>query len=376
MTEKNCNLIFTGRLVEGMTLNQVHENLAKVYKTDIEKVKKVFSGEGAVIKKDVDEQMALKMQKTILNAGAHCEIKPIETVNTMEPDIHNAPMPTPERTVNPYAAPKSDVRPVHTDDDFFSGPYKRPASHGASWIFHALSLFLKRPFTWILSMVVYILIAIIVMIIPFLGAFIQNLLNPVYQAGFCIGAKNLDENDELSVGCVFQGFKNNFGQLILLGLLLLGTIIVIVAIAAITMKSAYGFDFSSFQSQMANPAQSISFVIYFTLFMMGLFIPIMMCYWFSPALIAINNKSVFEAIALSFKAALRNILPFIVFVLVFIGVTLLIGMAFGILVVLFARSGGIGVVIPILFYFFILFSIGPIMMLTMYTSYKDIFYKN
>jgi uncharacterized membrane protein len=46
---------------------------------------------------------------------------------------------------------------------------------------------------------------------------------------------------------------------------------------------------------------------------MLLFIPLLMAFWFAPALVVHNEVPAFEAMKLSFIGCLRNIMPFLVY---------------------------------------------------------------
>ena len=52
------------------------------------------------------------------------------------------------------------------------------------------------------------------------------------------------------------------------------------------------------------------------LIVLGLSIPLMMAYWFAPALVALNGFAAFDAMKTSFSACLKNIVPFLVYGLV------------------------------------------------------------
>jgi uncharacterized membrane protein len=77
----------------------------------------------------------------------------------------------------------------------------------------------------------------------------------------------------------------------------------------------------------------------------------MMLTWFAPVLIIRHDVNVWQAMVLSFKGCLRNLLPFLMFSLIFLGLFIiaLIPLFLGLLVV------------------------APLFMLTFYTAYKDIY---
>ncbi|MDY6904654.1 MAG: BPSS1780 family membrane protein [Thermodesulfobacteriota bacterium] len=395
MSEDNCSLLFTGKIVDGMTMDTVHENLAALFKTDLEKIKKIFAADGAVVKKNTSRQTCQKMQQRILEAGAICKIEPEATEGAEDTEAMDAapasepaadtPPPTPETrpAANPYAAPTADLKKgTRHDSDRFIDPQRRPASHGASWFFQGVSLFFKRPFTWILTMICYCLVMLI-QLIPFLGAIVISLVNPVFLGGIMIGARDLDKHNTLSVGHLFKGFKNNFGPLLLLGLLLLGVSAIVFIIGFGSIFATMGMSFMDFQSQSPAAPPNPLMIILMMLIIFSLFIPIMMAFWFAPALIVINHKTTFEAIALSFRACLKNILSFLVYGLVSLGVFTAVMVVISMIMGIFMATaisgnggnlGGFAMVVPFLVMLPFMISILPIFMLSIYTSYKDIFY--
>jgi uncharacterized membrane protein len=80
-------------------------------------------------------------------------------------------------------------------------------------------------------------------------------------------------------------------------------------------------------------------------------IPVMMMVWFAPALIVINKMPLFKAMAMSFKACLVNMLPFLIYSIVM-----------GILFCIASIPLGLGFLVMI-----------PVMYASIFTSYRDIF---
>jgi len=343
MSEENCRLIFTGRIVDGMSLESVHENLSKIFKTDIEKIKQKFSYERSLIKKQLDAATCRKMQKRLLEAGAICDI---ESDTAKEPlhqasSGHDAPQgqaPT-EPAANPYAAPRAELKQGGRPGTHgFMDPLKKPAGRGAAWLFQAIALFLKSPFAWILTIICFFLIGLIQMI-PVIGPIAMSLLGPVFIAGLVLGARELDESDSFRVGCLFQGFKQGFGQLLLLGLIFLAATTVAVLVSLAVSFAFAGISLANLQAQAAQGFPPMAALL-MVLLVLAAFVPVMMGYWFAPALIAINEKPVFAAIALSFRACLRNIFPFLIYSLVVLGVGIVAALLMGALFAVFAAVGG------------------------------------
>lgn len=383
MGEKNCTLIFTGQIDEGKNLEDVHQKLAEVFKTDIERIRRMFSGKRSIIKKNADQATCIKMQQLIESAGAICVIESDESFvpeETVAPESEASapgppPVPEPAPKANPYAAPQAQLRTEEKLARGFGDPQNKPAGNGASWVMSGISLYLKRPFKWLGIILVYFLINGMIQIVPFIGAIVQSLLNPVFAGGLMVGSRDFDETGELPLDCLFRGFKNSFWQLVLLGLVLLLGILVI---AVFTLVIGFiGLDLANFENQMVDGTPPVlSFVIMF-LIMSALMIPLMMWYWFAPALIVINGKSVFEAMGLSFKACMRNVLPFLVYGIVGLVVMAVVFIVAAMITAIFGGFDGRGpaMILPIIVFIFLGLSIMPVVLLSIYTSYKDIFYK-
>jgi len=110
----------------------VHQNLAALDRADIEKIRRMFSGE----------------RRVVLKRDAGLKEDPAENA---------AASPGQEEPAgNPYAAPRAELQPAAAcgSEDFID-PQRRPASRGASWFFQAVSLFLKSPFVWMLTMICF-----------------------------------------------------------------------------------------------------------------------------------------------------------------------------------------------------------------------------
>jgi len=82
-----------------------------------------------------------------------------------------------------------------------------------------------------------------------------------------------------------------------------------------------------------------------------LIMPVLMAYWFAPVLAGLHNLSAVEAMKLSFAACLKNMLPF-----------LLYGLIFMVLLIIAIIPFGLGLIVVV-----------PMMMTSLYSSYADVF---
>jgi len=75
MSDDVYEVAFSGQIAEGADLVQVKSKVGQMFKADAAKLEHLFSGKRVVIKKNIDQQTAMKYQTALNNAGALCEIK-------------------------------------------------------------------------------------------------------------------------------------------------------------------------------------------------------------------------------------------------------------------------------------------------------------
>lgn len=70
MSQNTFEVVFSGKLVEGAAPQKVKANVAALFKVEVAKVERLFSGATVSIKKGVDEVTAKKYQLALYKAGA------------------------------------------------------------------------------------------------------------------------------------------------------------------------------------------------------------------------------------------------------------------------------------------------------------------
>jgi len=259
--------------------------------------------------------------------------------------------------INPYRAPEShvaDVAVTRDDSGFIARGRAVDAGHGWEWIARGFGLFKRQPAMWIGILVVLVVIFFLMALVPLLGPLATMLLSPVFGAGIIIGCKALDEGGALEFSHLFAGFKRNTGNLIVTGLLYMAALF----ITAIPVMAIVGMTFLKVLTGMGgDPAtmvgQSLGTFVIGWLLWMALLVPVLMAYWFAPTLVALHDVAPVEAMKTSFFACLKNIIPFLLY-----GVILLV------LSVLAAIPFGLGFLI-----------LGPVIVASIYTAYRDIFFE-
>lgn len=76
MPKPTYDVIFSGKLMEGVIPEKAKQQISNIFKTDNNQLNQLFSGKAIIIKSDVDEETAAKYRVAFRKAGALLEIKP------------------------------------------------------------------------------------------------------------------------------------------------------------------------------------------------------------------------------------------------------------------------------------------------------------
>lgn len=253
---------------------------------------------------------------------------------------------------NPYAVPQSTVAD-HADagsGEFLNRPRQVPAANGTRWIADAWNLFRESVLTWYLVLLVFIGIGFAVSLLPVVGRFAPGLIGPFVVALVAFLAADIRSGRGADIGRAFNALARPAPQLALLGGLALAANALIAVVAYVIFFGPGGVRIAL---GLALPTLDIRLALAF-LVILALTIPVAMALYFAPILIALHDRDVPTALRTSVEACARNWVPFLLFGLAALGL--------GIVAVL---PLGLGLLVAI-----------PVMMLTGYTSYRDIFFED
>jgi uncharacterized membrane protein len=266
---------------------------------------------------------------------------------------------TSDQDRNPYAAPVATVADVdHASGNFSATGRIVSAGQGSRWLGAAWDLFKQQPGMWIVFWIVYFVITAVVSVVPLVN-FLNSLIAPVFMAGWMIAARDVEEGQRLELGTLFAGFKTEMGNLVLLGVLYLAAIIVVVFVVGVL--AAIGVGMLGIGGALAGGGAgalaaltggALIFVVLGALLVVALTLPLAAAMWFAPALVVLNQIKPLDAMKASFGASLRNFLPMLVY---------------GLLLLVFAIVAAIPLFLGYLVFL-------PLVFLSIYTSYRDIFY--
>ena len=251
---------------------------------------------------------------------------------------------------NPYASPNANVAEegAAAMGNLIENGRAVDAGRGSAWIGEGFEIFKKAPGMWVAITLIFFIGVLVVSAVPVLGGLAVNLLMPVFTAGLLLGCRKVEEGEPLEVGQLFEGFKENVGQLVLVGLIYMVGIVVIVGVVfVIGGAGMFGMAFGG----RAGGAAAVGMFLIALLIGMALMVPLAMAVWYAPALVVFHQQDAVAAVKQSFFACLKNIVPFLIWgVIVFV------------LAIVASIPAGLGWLV-----------LWPVMIGSLYVSYKEIF---
>ena len=80
MSEQKFQVVVNGTLTKGAQLDQTKQNIAKLFKTSLDKVEPMFSGKTLAVKKGLDEATAQKYKAAIVKSGLAAGVVAMDTI--------------------------------------------------------------------------------------------------------------------------------------------------------------------------------------------------------------------------------------------------------------------------------------------------------
>src|SRR5262245_4384077 len=224
---------------------------------------------------------------------------------------------------------------------------------GVAWWTDAWALFMKNAVIWVVLGLVLFIILLVLAFIPIVGQLASALLLPVFAGSWMLAAQKLEGGGTVEIGDLFSAFKGEkVTPLVIVGALFLAMAVVIVLVMSVlgfggAMGMMAGGAMGSSKGMMAGLGVGmLGMLVGFLLFML-----VSMAFWFAPALVTLRGVAPIDSLRLSFAASLKNIVPFFLWGLIYIIASIVASIPLG-----------LGWLV-----------LGPVLMLTMYVSYKDVF---
>lgn len=193
------------------------------------------------------------------------------------------------------------------------------ASRGWIWVKQGYQLIMRNPLMAVSLALIGMLAVFIALIVPLFGPLAAVLLMPVLLAGYMRVCRALEEDEEVELPFLFDGFRRETGQLIALGgfamLGLLAASIIMIFIGGEALKTLLE------QFQTANDPQALvesmwasgSGVALSLLVGFSLVFVLMMALQFAPMLVFFSGVPAVTALRASLAGTLRNIIPYTIY---------------------------------------------------------------
>ena len=247
-----------------------------------------------------------------------------------------------------------------------------PPSHGKKWLIDAWELFKLSPWAWIGSVFAMFMILIVLLVIPVVGLF-ATVASSIFLGGLMLGCLAQKKRQPFNISYLFKGFEVETANLMLAGLLYLGGT-VFCSMLAFWFSSLLGFEVLEVNPQEVMSGtfdiqaymQSLLMPL---LFMLLFLLPLLMAFWFAPALIVFKKAKPIEAFKLSFKACNQNMIAFLLYGLygfVSLVILTLFTQTFAMLLPLIAMPINLILNMALL----------AVIVISIFTSFEDIFGEN
>ncbi|MBS1189824.1 MAG: putative transrane protein [Rhodocyclaceae bacterium] len=217
------------------------------------------------------------------------------------------------------------------------------------WLRQGWALFAANPGVWIGCAVLTLVILFALSIVPLVGQLASQLLLPVLGAGLLQLCRRQSEGATPEIADLFIGFKENTGNLIMVGVIYAVAIFAIGVLVAVVVGG--GIAGGVVKGSVMGFGLMFGGFLLGALLILVLATPVFMAVWFAPALVFFNLMTPMDAMRASFYACLKNWLPFLVY-----GVILIVLFFFSALLL------GLGFLVLI-----------PVLSGALYASYRDVF---
>lgn len=263
---------------------------------------------------------------------------------------------------NPYRPPSATVADVAgpAADLAFAAPGAVvDAGRGVSWIGEGWDLFKAAPLLWIVAMIIVLAINMLLgaVVGERLNSIVSVLIGPFISAGMLAFAHGIARGEPADLGKLFIGLREKTGPLLAVAgiyLLLVAGLFIVFGFALVLMIGGFAGLASSDPGALlgALAGGGLMGVLLLVPLFVGLLFLVVAAYWFAPGLVLFAGLDAWTAMKESFRACLRNWLPFLVYSIM--GFLVLMG---GLLLLL------IGMFVVSL----------PVLMASYYSSFRDIF---
>ncbi len=208
-------------------------------------------------------------------------------------------------------------------------PQQVELGEGLSWYTCGWQLFQRYPVLWILIFLILALLNLMLALIPVVGQLALVLVGPVFLGGLYHAAKTVEDGGRLAIKMLFSGFgdKPKTSSLLILGAMMLAATIVLTLIAASLLGGSLMTGYVSGSDVAAKISAGVGTILglLVLLSLEGLFIMVMV---YAVPLVMLDDVTPIDAVKSSFNACLINIVPFLLFGVIYLVLAFLAAIPF------------------------------------------------
>ena len=243
-----------------------------------------------------------------------------------------------------------------------------PAARGARWIGEGWQMFRAAPLGWLALVFAYLFGTQVVALVPLVGMVAALIAVPGLTVGMMGAARAASRGGALRVAMLLDGFRDGWRVQLVLGAVYLACSMAVFAGLSLadeggTLRAAMS---GRADAEMPQTDDWLRAALVFA----ALYLPVMMMFWFAPALAAWHAAGAAKALFFSFFACLMNWRAFLAYGAVTLLAVVAVPLAALSLVVALA-GGARPQLAPLMLPLVVL--ILPTLFASFYASYRDVF---
>ena len=182
-----------------------------------------------------------------------------------------------------------------------------PALHGALWVAHGYRVFKAYPFAWLALCPAVWVVLLASMFIPFAGPVIGLILMPALTAGLMLAASEAQHGRMPGPAAVLVPARANSRAFLQLGFSYAALVFAVMLLGLwMAGPKAAGVPAPGTPGSPMGSMRTL-------LFALPLYLPILLAFWFAPALVHWHGMKPMKALFFSLVAAWRNLRAFMVY---------------------------------------------------------------
>lgn len=224
---------------------------------------------------------------------------------------------------------------------------------GVDWFRAGWRLFMQEPLLIFAQFLVILVLAVAANFVPIIGHLAVALFFYVFLAGMFFTVRDLENGLNPRFERLFDGFKQNFRSLLILGLITVGVQLVLAIFFMVTVGTVglSSMTMGMGMTGMTALFAAISTALVAMLVALILLIPVSMAFFFAVPLVALSSVEPITALKSSFHAVLNNVPAFLVY-----------GLLYLVFSILASIPMGLGWLL-----------LGPITITSLYAAFKDVY---